>query len=203
MAVIKPFRHHPPIKFSELNYEFADYTWFRNFFSAAEMDKILAAWDDKLADEAQVNNAGKEIAREDLRQSKIMFLKAGTNDWIYDRLGQACQQVNMNRYKFDIKGFQTELQLANYGEGDFFDWHMDFGAGDISNRKLSISIQLSDSESYEGGDLQFMINQNIVNAPRDKGTAIIFPSFALHRVLPVTKGNRFSIVGWIAGPPYK
>ncbi|MCK6649860.1 MAG: 2OG-Fe(II) oxygenase, partial [Bacteroidia bacterium] len=71
------------------------------------------------------------------------------------------------------------------------------------NRKLSISVQLSDAVEYEGGELQFMINQNIVTAPKEKGTAIIFPSFALHRVLPVTKGNRMSIVGWIAGPAYR
>jgi PKHD-type hydroxylase len=80
---------------------------------------------------------------------------------------------------------------------------MDFGSGDISNRKLSITVQLSDPSEYEGGELQFMINQHIITAPKEKGTAIIFPSFALHRVTPVTKGARKSIVGWIGGPPYK
>jgi PKHD-type hydroxylase len=80
---------------------------------------------------------------------------------------------------------------------------MDFGTGELSNRKLSITVQLSDPDEYEGGELQFMVNQNIFTAPKDKGTAIIFPSFALHRVTPITKGSRKSIVGWISGAPYR
>lgn len=80
---------------------------------------------------------------------------------------------------------------------------MDFGAGEISHRKLSISVQLSGSEEYEGGDLQFMINQNTVSVPRTKGTVVIFPSFILHRVTPITQGLRQSVVAWLAGPPYR
>jgi PKHD-type hydroxylase len=204
MPVIKPFRALPPIKrHREYNYEFADYVWYKGLFSTDEVAAIRSLWNDEHFQEAAVNMAGTELSRDELRKSKIMFIKPGANDWIYDRLAQASIQANTNRYKFDVLGFQTELQLANYSNNDFFEWHMDFGAGDISNRKLSISVQLSDEEEYEGGELQFMINQNIITAPKEKGTAIIFPSFALHRVLPVTKGNRMSIVGWIAGPPYK
>ena len=66
-----------------------------------------------------------------------------------------------------------------------------------------MTIQLSDADAYEGGDLQFMINNKIVNAPREKGTIIIFPSFVMHRVTPITKGTRQSIVGWVSGPPYR
>jgi PKHD-type hydroxylase len=93
--------------------------------------------------------------------------------------------------------------LAKYVEGDFFDWHLDFGPGESSKRKLSMTIQLSDPSEYEGGDLQFMINQNIVSASREKGIIVIFPSFILHRVTPITKGTRQSIVGWVSGPPYR
>lgn len=203
MAIIKTFRFIPTIKRKDLNPDFADYAWFSNFFNAEEIENIRSLWTDDAAINAAVNaSIGQKETRDDLRRSKIMFIKPGANDWVYDRLSQACIQINGNRYKFDITGFQTELQLANYGKGDFFDWHMDFSAAE-SNRKLSITVQLSDPDEYEGGDLQFMINQNIVNAPREKGTAIIFPSFALHRVTPITSGSRKSIVGWIAGPPYK
>ena len=203
MPVVKPFRFIPTIKKQEFNYEFADYSWFKNFFSEKEVEQIRNLWEPKLINKAEVNQTGKAYTRDELRKSQVMWIKPGANDWIYNRLGEACQQVNLNRYKFDITGFQTELQLANYeGEG-FFEWHMDFGAGDISNRKLSITVQLSSPGEYEGGELQFMINQNIITAPKEKGTAIIFPSFALHRVTKVTSGSRKSIVGWIAGPPYK
>jgi len=64
-------------------------------------------------------------------------------------------------------------------------------------------MQLSDPDEYEGGDLQFMFNQKIVSAPREKGTIIVFPSFMMHRVTPITKGVRKSIAGWVAGPPYR
>jgi PKHD-type hydroxylase len=203
MPVVKPFRFIPTIKKQEYNYEFADHAWIKNFLNEKEVEQIRNLWQEGLAKEAEVNESGKAYTRDELRKSKVMWIKPGANDWIYNKLTEACQQINLNRYKFDITGFQTELQLANYEGNGFFEWHMDFGAGDISNRKLSITVQLSAPDEYEGGELQFMINQNIITAPKEKGTAIIFPSFALHRVTKVTSGSRKSIVGWIAGPPYK
>lgn len=203
MPVVRPFRFLPAIKKQEYNYDFADYAWFKNFFTSEQMDNIRGLWNEERVIDARVNQAGEDKDKDDLRKSRIIFIKPGEVDWVYDKLAQACIQLNSKRYKFDITGFQTELQLAKYEDGGFFDWHMDFGSGDISNRKLSITVQLSDPDEYEGGQLQFMINQRVVDAPREKGTAVIFPSFALHRVTPVTRGCRMSIVGWIAGPPYR
>ncbi|MBI3511152.1 MAG: 2OG-Fe(II) oxygenase [Bacteroidetes bacterium] len=204
MPIIKPLKNLPPLKRSELNHEFADYVWYKNLFKDDEVEAIRAMWDEEKVIDAKVNESGKQSEKENLRKSKIIFLPPGPDtDWIYDRLALACKQANANRYKFDIAGYQTELQLAKYSEGHFFDWHMDFGAGDVSNRKLSITVQLCDENEYEGGDLQFMINQDPFTATKSKGTAIIFPSFGLHRVTPVTKGTRMSIVGWIAGPHYR
>jgi PKHD-type hydroxylase len=200
---VKPFRFIPNIKREDYNHEFVDYTWFKNFLTPAECEKVMASWKEDMVLDAMVGNSEMKDKKEDLRKSRINFLSPGEHDWIYDKLAQACIQVNNNRFKFEIKGFQTQLQLAKYEDGGFFDWHMDFGSGDISNRKLSITVQLSDPDEYEGGNLQFMVNQHTVDAPREKGTAIIFPSFFPHRVLPVTKGCRMSIVGWIGGPPYK
>lgn len=203
MPVIRPFRSLPPIARKEYNYDFVDYMWYNGLFNPEEVEKIRSIWKPELASDAKVNSGDKDLAKDKLRQSEIMFIKPVGNEWIYDRLSTACIQANTGRYKFDITGFQTELQLASYGARNFFDWHMDFGTGDLSNRKLSITVQLSDPDEYEGGDLQFMINQDVFTATKEKGTAIIFPSFALHRVTPITKGCRKSIVGWISGPPYK
>jgi len=203
MPIIRPFRFLPAIKRQEYNYEFADFSSFKSLFTAEEVLKIRSLWSDEAASNAKVNLVGKDIDRDDLRKSKIMFLKPANNEWIYDKLAQACIQTNTNRYKFDITGFQTELQIAKYADKGFFDWHQDFGPGDVSNRKLSITVQLSNPDEYEGGELQFMINQNVFTAPKEPGTAIVFPSFDLHRVTPVTSGCRMSIVGWISGPPYR
>ena len=91
-----------------------------------------------------------------------------------------------------------------YGKGDFFDWHPDFSNQASAIRKLNLKIQLTDEAAYEGGDLQFMINKDIIiTAPRTKETIIIFPSFIMHRVTSITKGKRRYIVGWINGPPFR
>ena len=203
MPIIRPFRSLPPIARKEYNYEFVDYMWYNGLFKEEEVETIRSLWKPDQTIDAKVNTGDQDIAKETLRKSEIMFIKPGGNEWIYDRLSNACIQANTGRYKFDITGFQTELQLASYGIKHFFDWHMDFGSGDLSNRKLSITVQLSDPDEYEGGELQFMINQTVFTATKEKGTAIIFPSFALHRVTPITKGCRKSIVGWISGPPYR
>lgn len=203
MPIIRPFRSLPPIARKEYNYEFVDYMWYNGLFKEEEVETIRSLWQPDQTIDAKVNTGDQDIAKETLRKSEIMFIKPGGNEWIYDRLSNACIQANTGRYKFDITGFQTELQLASYGVKHFFDWHMDFGSGDLSNRKLSITVQLSDPDEYEGGELQFMINQTVFTATKEKGTAIIFPSFALHRVTPITKGCRKSIVGWISGPPYR
>jgi PKHD-type hydroxylase len=148
--------------------------------------------------------SGADTYDDELRKSDVMFIEnTPETEWIYNRLAGLAIQCNNERYWFDLLGFHNNLQLASYTEGDFFDWHLDFGAGEISDRKLSISMQLSDPDEYEGGDLQFMLNQKIVSAPREKGTIIVFPSFMMHRVTPITKGVRKSIVGWVAGPPYR
>ena len=71
------------------------------------------------------------------------------------------------------------------------------------NERLSISIQLSSDKEYEGGDLEFKTGRQIETAPKKNNCAILFPSYFLHRVKPVTKGVRKSLVLWISGPKFK
>lgn len=185
-----------------LKHNYVDYIYYRGLFLPHELNRILNFWVEDKTIKATLS--GKDQYNEELRKSSVMFIEnTPKNDWIYNKLASLAINCNNERYWFDLLGFYQELQLTRYSKGDFFDWHLDFGAGEISARKLSITIQLSDADAYEGGDLQFMINNKIENAPREKGTIIIFPSFIMHRVTPVTKGIRQSIVGWVSGPPYK
>lgn len=187
-----------------LKHHFVDYVYYEGLFLPHEIDRILNFWDDQKIIKATVSGGEENSHDNDLRKSSVMFIdNTPENDWIYQKLAQLAIKTNNERYWFDILGFHQELQLTKYSTGDFFDWHLDFGAGAISARKLSMTIQLSDSDEYEGGDLQFMMNNKIENAPRKKGTIIIFPSFIMHRVTPITKGTRQSIVGWVSGPPYR
>ena len=93
----------------------------------------------------------------------------------------------------------TEYYGTNEGG---YEWHMDCGEKIQNQRKISVTVQLSDSNEYEGGDLEFNIGRKIT-AQREKGVAVIFPSFYLHRVTPVTSGIRKSFVLWVGGEPYK
>jgi len=185
-----------------LKHNFAEFIYYNGLILPHEMDKINNFWDDEKTIKATLG--GDVKYRDDLRKSSVMFIdNTPENEWLYSRLAGVAMQCNNERYWFDLLGFHQGLQLTRYSEGDFFDWHLDFGAAEISARKLSMTMQLSDPDDYEGGDLQFMINEKIVDAPREKGTLIIFPSFIIHRVTPVTKGTRHSIVGWVSGPPFR
>lgn len=194
-----------PINYSfglPLKHHFVEYVYYQGLFLPHEIDQVKRLWAEDQTIKATLT--GKEAYKDELRKSSVMWIDdKPEHKWIYDKLAGLAMTCNNERYWFDLLGFHEELQLAQYVEGDFFDWHLDFGPGESSIRKLSMTIQLSDSDEYEGGDLQFMINQHIVTAPRQKGTIVIFPSFIIHRVTPITRGTRQSIVGWVSGPPFR
>ena len=179
-----------------------EFVYYEDLFLPHEINQILGLWQEN--DTFQAELSGGEVHKDDLRKSSVMGIdNEPQNSWLYQKLASIAVSANNEKYWFDLLGFHEELQLARYVEGDFFEWHLDFGPGEPSSRKLSMSIQLSDPDEYEGGDLQFMVNQNIITAPRKKGTIIVFPSFIIHRVTPITKGTRQSIVGWVTGPPFR
>ena len=103
-------------------------------------------------------------------------------------------------YNFDID-FVEQYEIKRYGPGDFFDPHTDntYGMTVNTERKISMSIQLNQSNEYEGGDLDVM---SIVSS-RDRGSMTVFPSFFRHEVTPVTSGYRWVLIGWAWGPYWR
>lgn len=197
MAVEYPFQ-------LPLKNNYCDFLFVEGYFNEIEIQELEKIWQTADHEKATVVAEGDKELEHEIRKSSVAMIKPeDAHKWVFDKLGALAIQANNERYWFDILGFKEELQLAEYGEGHYFDWHLDFSAGQASMRKLSMSVQLSDSEDYEGGDLEIMVNTNHVKVPRSKGTVIIFPSFVMHRVTPVTKGTRKSLVGWISGPPYR
>jgi len=136
------------------------------------------------------------------RASTIRWIEPdGDAQWLYHRLGVLFHEINRG-FRFELLGLAEALQYTAYGPGDKFDWHIDLGPGTISGRKLSVSILLSADADYEGGGLEFL------NAGGDRsgigiGTAIFFPSYMAHRVAPVTRGTRRSLVAWGYGPTFR
>lgn len=169
----------------------------KNFLSSEECQKVI---DCSERSEFSEGTIGQERNNATLRDSKVTCLRPTPElMWLFERLEMAITQMN-NAYKYNLLGFYEGVQVASYKSGGEYGWHIDVGPAQNSTRKLSMSIQLTDPDTYEGGDLEFM-NVNS-GGERAKGTLIVFPSFLQHRVTPVTKGIRHSMVAWVHGKPY-
>lgn len=140
-----------------------------------------------------------------IRRSQTVFFKNEERHvWLYRRIGEAAVECNRLFFGVDIWGIENNIQLARYDASDegFYNWHTDF-ADLAPERKLSVSIQLSKAEDYEGGELQLLYREHPVSCDRARGSFIAFPSFMLHRVTPVTRGTRWSLVAWVTGPRWR
>jgi PKHD-type hydroxylase len=170
-------------------------SWATEAFSAAECDAILAKFLPAGLRPGLLMQ--QQVPDTSVRKSSIRFVPFNEEDrWIFDRLAAAATLVNQE-LKFELKGFDEGFQLGRYAEGDFYDWHADLAADVSALRKLSLVVQLTPPEDYDGGELEFFPHP--VRAPRERGTIVVFPSWMPHRVLPVTRGARYSIASWIAG----
>ena len=168
-----------------------------NVFSAAECERIIALGGKRPREDARVQSYGGSA-----RVGHVAWIDPGAETfWIYQRLGAVVAWVNQ-AFRFDLMGFSDALQFTMYGPGHKFDWHVDIGAGNASNRKLSMTVQLSAESAYEGGSLQF-ISAPDLSMSKSQGAAILFPAYLAHRVTDVTTGIRCSIVGWAAGTPFR
>jgi PKHD-type hydroxylase len=140
-----------------------------------------------------------------LRRSRVVFLgPEQKHAWLYNRLWSAVQVCNAQCFDVDVSSVEGNVQVARYDstERGFYDWHFDVGPA-RPLRKLSISVQLSNSEDYDGGDLELLYGNSPTRLDRMRGAFIIFPSFMLHRVTPVTRGTRWSLVAWILGKRWR
>ena len=127
--------------------------------------------------------------------------------WLFDKIYGIVHEVNQNFYNFSIIGTFDYIQYTEYRatNSGFYDWHMDIGPFPANSRKISVTIQLSDPEDYEGGDLKIFTGGNIENSitmAKEKGSITIFPSYMMHTVTPVTKGIRKSLVLWLGGTSF-
>lgn len=152
-------------------------------------------------EKAQIGGADVE---DEIRNSEIHWLKYDDNTrWLYDRLSTLVMIANRDSWNFSLHSILDTIQYTKYYDtGNHYDWHLDLGGGKSNGRKVSITVQLSDPEDYEGGDFQIQRGPRIETLPRSKGTVLLFPSYLLHRVTPVTKGVRKTLVLWVGGYPF-
>ena len=170
-------------------------------FSDSEMNQLIA-------DHASLLTAGTLAdggSNPTVRRSQVVMIETTPRyQWLYERFWRAAQDANRHYFCLDISGIEGNIQLARYDSADrgFYNWHTDFGHL-APNRKISISVQLSHPDDYEGGDLELFYDDPPVKLDRTRGALIAYPSFAVHRVTPVTRGTRWSLVAWIIGPRWR
>ena len=121
-------------------------------------------------------------------------------NWINAMLCGYINYANFSNFHYDLSDEDKEpAQISKYSKGEYYKMHMDFGKGIHLTRKLSLTVQLSDENDYEGGDLIFHNGTIKEQAPRGKGSVIVFDSRLNHEVTSVTKGVRYSLVKWYHG----
>ncbi len=170
-------------------------------FTAAECERIIGLSSD--IEGVEDNLQGRKGT---VRSSKIFWTRREPErtQWMYDRVADAVTTWNDASFRFDIRGCPEQFQLTCYEVGQMYDWHQDLGRGPTSRRKISITTLLSNPTSFDGGNLEFFVSDVFRPAPKlAPGDAVLFPSFMKHRVTPVTRGARWSLVAWFTGPPLR
>ena len=169
---------------------------------------------------------GRDLQKQPLNKKEIKDLKkkrdssiVWMNDrWIYKEIQPYIKEANKSagwNFNWD---WSESCQFTKYKPGQYYDWHCDSweipykekGPTEGKIRKLSVTVSLSDEKDYSGGELEFQFRNgdnpkgsNVCKHILPKGSLVVFPSFVWHRVKPVTKGIRYSLVVWNLGHPFQ
>ena len=187
----------------EENKDLLQYYWFESAFSPDQCQEIINIGKTYPQEGGHTfSGAGGEPSS--IRSSTIRWIdyQDPRVGWLVSQLGDMAKEANRQLYKLDLYGFTEKLQFTEYeGQGRHYDWHPDIGPN-MSKRKISIVVQLSDEKDYEGGELLINTGQMLVPSKK-QGSVILFPSFLMHKVEPLRSGNRYSLVSWISGNTWR
>lgn len=176
-------------------------------FSEEELDRIEAYCDNNLQKrKATVSQITEEMDISDIRSSDVSWISMDEDTaWFYDKIAYIARSLNGQFYNFDLYGFNEDFQYTVYDadkEGHYT-WHVDATTTSMVPRKLSLVLQLTDPSEYEGGELEILNSKDAIPVEKKRGLVAAFPSYTLHRVSPITKGIRKTIVIWSCGPAFK
>lgn len=190
---------------SQITYAYV--TWDAAF-TEEELNSIVEYCDAMGTEQGVTFGAASTEEIEKHRVSNVKFHKRNSETaWIFDKLNFIIQAANEQFYNFHLNGYSS-FQYTTYDSNGRYDWHTDMSFGekfgeDAEPRKLSLTLLLNDD--FEGGE--FQINngkeETPLAVPMHKGRAVLFPSFMIHRITPITKGTRKSLVVWTLGPKFK
>ena len=147
----------------------------------------------------------KDASNGEIQKNKTCLLPINDDTrWIYETCSKIVIDMNKQFFEYDLD-YISGLQFNVY-DGDTNDFHVkhiDTLSESVGIRKLSFTIQLSEPDSYEGGELQLHYSHKPDVAKKDQGSMTLFPSYSLNEITPVTKGTRYELVGWVVGPKLK
>ena len=185
------------------------FAYWENFLTKDDINLILSQPEWLNLKDGCVGMAGSATqVNLDVRSSHICWLGMKQELIpIWDKLANVVAEINRSFFHFDLTGLYEPIQLAVYTDTQkgHYNWHTDASINDVKvPRKLSMSMLLSDPSEFEGGEFQVKIHNDEAHTLETKqGRAWFFPSYTLHRVAPVTKGVRRSLVLWVGGPAFK
>jgi PKHD-type hydroxylase len=168
---------------------------FARQFEVEECERVIALHQGSGALESRMPRGDGAF----IRDSDLFWVaRTAQTEWIFDRLWNLATLYN-SQYGFELLGEMDQLQLTRYATGQLYNWHMDLGAGAMSLRKISLVVELA-AGGYDGGGIEVFYGEGTGNRiALGQGDALVFPSFIMHRALPVQSGTRWTLVSWLNG----
>ena len=168
---------------------------FAGRFNAEECECIIAQHQETGALRSRMPRGDSGF----IRDSDLFWVpRTKDTDWIFERIWDVATLYN-SRYGFGLSEEMGQLQLTRYAKDQLYNWHMDLGAGVMSRRKISMVVELA-AGGYDGGGTEVFYGEGTGNRiALGQGDALVFPSFIMHRALPVQSGTRWTLVSWLNG----
>lgn len=183
-----------------------DWAWYSDICTEDELNMIIALGEAGEIIPATTGSPKTDIGVKEVRSSNISWIAPNVPgaEWLFRRLTNTVILANDTYFKFDLSEIE-HLQYTRYCVNDYYDWHKDmlYQEPGRNIRKLSFSLFLDDPEDYEGGNLELMLGKTPIVVEPSRGKIVFFPGYILHRVTPVTRGMRRSLVGWVKGPGWR
>jgi PKHD-type hydroxylase len=173
-------------------------------FTPEQCQLIINAGRSEKQETAQVGGGSVGTIDTKVRTSHISWIPFKKMPEMYKTIETLMLKTNNNHFGFENMQLTEPAQYTEYPEGGFYDWHIDSdveGKNEPPVRKISMTCLLSHESEFEGGGLELMSDGKI--ARPKQGNAIFFASYIRHRVVPISKGVRKSLVMWFGGTPFK
>jgi PKHD-type hydroxylase len=191
------------------SYNYRNLVILDDVFNVSELQELKRLCSSLVLKKGEIrdNQFSESLKDTGVRDSEISFLPSSQPrfEMVFRKVVDAVLYANSTYFNFDIHTLES-LQYAEYKSTShgFYRKHIDSYTGQgYGVRKLSFTLQLSDEQEYEGGEVCLYTQHDPIIVPKKIGTIAIFPSYTLHEVKPVTSGVRKSLVAWVMGAEFK